>query len=101
MHSADDLVTCLDNFNGHIGRHIVGLDEVHEGYMSVKIGREKVTRAMSGEIILCQIHGLREREVKRNVAFKVGENKTYIDLIATLRAMKVKAEEVLTALKIV
>ena len=32
MHSADDLVMCLDDFNGRIGRHIYGFDEVHGGY---------------------------------------------------------------------
>ena len=29
MHSADDLVMCLGDFNGHVGRHI---DGVHGGY---------------------------------------------------------------------
>ena len=29
MHSADDLVMCLGDFNGHIGRHF---DGVHGGY---------------------------------------------------------------------
>ena len=29
IHSADDLVMCLDNSNGHVGRHI---DGVHVGY---------------------------------------------------------------------
>ena len=32
MHSADDLVTCLGDLNGHVGRHIDGFDEVHGGY---------------------------------------------------------------------
>ena len=31
MHSADDLVMCLGNFNGHIGRHIDGFDGMHGG----------------------------------------------------------------------
>ena len=26
MHSADDLVMCLGDFNGHVGRYIDGLD---------------------------------------------------------------------------
>ena len=25
MHSADDLVMCLGNFNGHVGRHMMVL----------------------------------------------------------------------------
>ena len=29
MHSADDLVMCLGDINGHIGRHIDGLDGLH------------------------------------------------------------------------
>ena len=32
MHSADDLVMCFDDLNGHVGRHIDGFDGVHEGY---------------------------------------------------------------------
>ena len=33
MHSADDLVTCLGDFNGHIGRHIDGFDGAHGGFV--------------------------------------------------------------------
>ena len=29
MHSADDLVICLGDFNEYVGRHIDGFDEVH------------------------------------------------------------------------
>ena len=32
MHSADDLVMCLCDFNGHVGRHIDGFNGVHGGY---------------------------------------------------------------------
>ena len=32
MHSADDLVMCLGDINGHIGKHIDGLDGVHGGF---------------------------------------------------------------------
>ena len=32
MHSAGDLIMCLGDFNGHIGRHINGFDGVHDGY---------------------------------------------------------------------
>ena len=28
-HSADDLVMCLGDINGHVGRHIDGFDGVH------------------------------------------------------------------------
>ena len=29
MHSTDDLVMCLGDSNGHVGKHIDGFDEVH------------------------------------------------------------------------
>ena len=32
MHSADDLVMCLGDINGHVGRHINEFDWVHGGY---------------------------------------------------------------------
>ena len=32
LHSASDLVMCLGNFIGHIGRHIDRFDGVHGGY---------------------------------------------------------------------
>ena len=32
MHSADDLVLCLGDVNGQMGRHIDGFDGVHRGY---------------------------------------------------------------------
>ena len=32
MHSADDLVMCLGELNGHADRHIDGFDGVHGGY---------------------------------------------------------------------
>ena len=31
MHSAGDLVMCLGDFNGHVGRHVNGFDGVHGG----------------------------------------------------------------------
>ena len=31
MHSAGDLVMCLGDINGHVGRHIDGLDGVING----------------------------------------------------------------------
>ena len=32
MHSTDDLVICLGDLNGYIGRHIDGIYGVHGGY---------------------------------------------------------------------
>ena len=33
IHSASDLVMCLVDFNGHIGRNIDGFDGIHGGYV--------------------------------------------------------------------
>ena len=32
MHSAGDLVMCLGDFHGYVGRHIDAFDWVHGGY---------------------------------------------------------------------
>ena len=32
MHRAGDLVMCLYDFNGHVGRHIDELNRLHRGY---------------------------------------------------------------------
>ena len=32
MHYVDDLAMCLDDINGHVGRHNDGFDGVHGGY---------------------------------------------------------------------
>ena len=32
MHCAGDLVMCLGDVNGHVGRNIYGFDGVHGGY---------------------------------------------------------------------
>ena len=32
MHTANDLVMCLADFNGHVGRYIDGHDGMHGGY---------------------------------------------------------------------
>ena len=45
MHSADDLVMCLGDFNGHVGRNIDGVDGVHGGY---RVGQ----RNLKGEMLL-------------------------------------------------
>ena len=55
MHSANDLVTCLGDFNGHVGRHIVGFDGVHGGYCvgQKEFGRKIAIRVLYGEGIMC------------------------------------------------
>ena len=45
MHSADDLITCLDDINGQFCRHVDGFDGVHGGY-----GADK--RKLEGRMIL-------------------------------------------------
>ena len=54
MHSADDLAICLGDFNGHVGRHIDGLDVVHGGYGEGQRNMEgKMLLVLSGEGIMC------------------------------------------------
>ena len=36
MHSANDLVICLDDYNVDVNRHIDGLDEILEGMVYVR-----------------------------------------------------------------
>ena len=63
MHSADDLVMCLNDFNGHVGRHIDGFDR----RMLLEFCLEKE---------LCMSSTWLKREEKRKVAFGMSENET-------------------------
>ena len=47
MHSADGLVMCLGDINGHSGGHINGFNEVQGGCRSEEFGR-----GMSSELCL-------------------------------------------------
>ena len=84
MHSADDLVMFLGDFNGHVGWHIDGFDGVHGGY---GFGQ----RNLQGRILLefCLVKELcvsdtwLKREEKRTVTFRMGENETEIDFVLT------------------
>ena len=53
-HGADDLVMCFGDFNGHIGRHIDGFDEVHWLY---GVGQRNLDGGMllvlPGQRIMC------------------------------------------------
>ena len=54
MHSADDIVMCLGDINGDVGRHIDGFDGVHEGYgVGQRNLEERMLLALSGEGIMC------------------------------------------------
>ena len=64
MHYAGDLVMCLCDINGHIGRHIDGFNGDHEGF---GVGHWNLEERMLLEYCLeqnyvCQIHGLKERK---------------------------------------
>ena len=82
VHSADDLVMCLGDFNGHVGRHIDGFDEVIGDYV---VDQRNVERRMLLEFCLekelCVSNTLFKREEKRKVTFIIGENETEIDLV--------------------
>ena len=54
MHSADNLVMCLRDINGHADRHIDGFDGIHGAYV---VGQRNLERRMlqsffSGEGIM-------------------------------------------------
>ena len=53
MHSAGDLIMCLGDINGYIGRHIAGFDLVHGWCRSEEFGRKNVIRVLSGDGIMC------------------------------------------------
>ena len=63
IHSADDIVMCLCDINGHVGRHI---DWVHGGNgVGQRNLEERMLFVLSGERITCQISGLREMKTVR------------------------------------
>ena len=82
MHSADDLVMCLGDFNGHIGSHIDGFDGVHGGY---GVGQRNLEGGMLLKFcldeVLCVSSTWFKREEKRKVIFRMGENETKIDFM--------------------
>ena len=80
MHSADDLVMCLGDFNGHIGSHIDRFDGVYVGY---GVGQRYLEGRMSSEFCLekelCMSSTWSKRKEKRKVTFRMGGNETEID----------------------
>ena len=64
MHSTDDLVMCLGDLNGHVGRHIDGFDRVHGGYGVNRViwNEECHWSFVWRRNNVCRIHGLRERK---------------------------------------
>ena len=84
MHSVDDLVMHLANFNGHAGRHIDGFYGVHAGY---GVGQRKLEGRILSEFCLkkelCVSNTWFKRDDKRKVTFRMGENETEIDFVLT------------------
>ena len=54
MHSADDFVMCLGDFNGHVGRHIDGFDMCMADMVYVRgIWKKNVIRILYRDGIMC------------------------------------------------
>ena len=82
MHSAGDLVMCLDHFNGQIGRHIDEVVGVHGRYGVDQWnleGRMLLEFCMEKE--LCVLNTWIKREEKRKVTFTIRKNDTEIDFV--------------------
>ena len=79
---ADDLVMCFGDFNGLIGGHIYGFDEVHGGY---GVGQRNLQGGMLLEFCqekkLCVSSTWFMREEKTKVTIRMVENETEIDFV--------------------
>ena len=77
MHSADDLVMCLGDINGHVVKHIDGFHGVHVGY---GVGQRNLEGRMLLEFCLkkelCVLNTWFKREEKRKVTLRMCENET-------------------------
>ena len=77
MHSSDELVMCLGDFNGHIGGYIEGFDGVRGEY---GIGQRNLEGGMLLEFCLekelCVSNTWLNRQEKRRLTFRMGENVT-------------------------
>ena len=65
MHSADDLVMCLGDFNGHVGRYVDGFNGIRGGYGTpypYHLEGKMLLQFLFGKVIVCEIHGLGERK---------------------------------------
>ena len=77
MHSAGGLVVCMHWFNGHLGRHIDGLDGVQGGYgVGLRSLKERMLLEFCLEKELCVSNTWFKREERRKVTFRMGENET-------------------------
>ena len=82
MHSADDLVMCVSDLNGHVGRHIDGFHGVHGGY---GVGQRNLEGRMLLEFFPEKQLGVSNTWFKieewRKATFRMGENETEIDFV--------------------
>ena len=82
--AADDLVMCLGDINGHIGRHIDSFDGMNGGY---GVGKRKLERGIILEFYLekelCVSNTWLRKEEKRKMTVRMGENKTEVDFVLT------------------
>ena len=82
VHSAVDLVMCLGDFSGHVGRHMDGFDGIHGEYGA---GQRNLEEGMLLEFCLVKELSMSntwsKREERRKVTFRMGENETEIDLV--------------------
>ena len=77
MHREGDLVMCLGDFNGHIGRNFDGVGLINfEGRLLLEFCLEKE---------LCISNTWLRREEKRKVTFTMGENEKKIDIVLMKR----------------
>ena len=71
---------CLDDFNGHVGRHIDGFDGVHGGHGVVQRNLEgRMLLEFRLEMQLCVSNTCFNREENRKVTFRMGENEKEIE----------------------
>ena len=82
MHSADDQVMCLGDFNGHVGRHIDSFDGVHGGYgVGLRNLEGRMLLQFCFEKELCVSNTWLKREENREVIFRMDENEIEIDFV--------------------
>ena len=83
MHVAYDLVMCLGDFNGHVGRHIDCVDGGFDVGQSNLAGIVLLEFCLEKELSVSNTWFMREE--KRKVTFRMGENVTEIDFVLTMK----------------
>ena len=82
VHNAGEFVVYLGYFNEHVSRHIDGFGGAHKGY---SVGQRNLEGIMLYEFCLekelCVSNTWCEKEEKRKVIFRMGENGTKIDFV--------------------